>query len=108
MENKNKSAIEEVAQGVARIIFGEVNLTDMNVRLTRIALEHYNVPEMQNSDALAQAVARIMFGDENLTDMNVRLTRIALERYSVAPAPGHPAAANNATLDASRLSPVSV
>jgi len=108
MENKNKPAIEEVAQGVARIIFGEVNLTDMNVRLTRIALEHYNVPEMQNSDEIAQAVARIMFGDENLTDMNVRLTRIALERYSVAATPGRPAAANNATLDASRLSPVSL
>ena len=63
METKNKPAFDEVAQGVARIIFGDENITEMNVRLTRIALERYSVPEMQAFDEIAQGVARIIFGD---------------------------------------------
>lgn len=46
METKNKPAFDEVAQGVARIIFGDENITEMNVRLTRIALERYKVSEI--------------------------------------------------------------
>jgi hypothetical protein len=42
-----------MAQAVARIIFGDENLTDMNVRLTRIALERYNIPELLNRPAEA-------------------------------------------------------
>jgi len=83
MDKSPTSAFDEIAEGVARIIFGDENLSDMNVRLTRIALERYNVSEGQSVDEAAQAVARVIFGDENLTDMNVRLTRIALERYNV-------------------------
>jgi CheY-like chemotaxis protein len=108
METKNKTAFDEVAQGVARIIFGDENITDMNVRLTRIALERYNVPEMQAFDEFAQGVARIIFGDENVTEMNVRLTRIALERYNVSEILGRPADANGSTGTVSRLAPVSL
>jgi DNA-binding response OmpR family regulator len=108
METKNKPAFDEVAQGVARIIFGDENITDMNVRLTRIALERYNVPGMQSFDEIAQGVARIIFGDENVTDMNVRLTRIALERYNVAELLGRPADANGSLGQVPRLASVSM
>jgi phosphotransferase system IIB component len=108
METKNKPAFDEVAQGVARIIFGDENITDMNVRLTRIALERYNVPGMQSFDEIAQGVARIIFGDGNVTDMNVRLTRIALERYNVAELLSRSADGNGAPDSVPRLASVSL
>lgn len=83
METKTKPTVDEAARGVARIIFGDENATDMNVRLTRIALERYNVPGTQNLDEVARGVVQIIFGDDKVNDMNVRLTRIALERYNV-------------------------
>ncbi|MGD0251256.1 MAG: response regulator [Verrucomicrobiota bacterium] len=107
METKNKPTFDEIAQGVTRIIFGDENLTEMNVRLTRIALERYNVPEMQTFDEIAQGVARIIFGDENLTEMNVRLTRIALERYNVSEILGRPADTNGSPDRAPSLASVS-
>jgi CheY-like chemotaxis protein len=106
MQTKPKSAFDEIAQGVARIIFGDDNLTEMNVRLTRIALEHNKIPEMQTFDEMAQNVARVIFGDENLTEMNVRLTRIALERYNVPEMFNRFAGVNNAPVGVSRLSTV--
>ncbi len=84
MDKTTKSTFDEASRGVARIIFGDENVTDMNVRLTRIALERYNVPGNQNLQEVARGVAKIMFGDENITDMNVRLTRIALESYNIS------------------------
>ncbi len=108
METKNKPAFDEVAQGVARIIFGDENITEMNVRLTRIALERYNVPEMQGSEEIAQGVARIIFGDQNITEMNVRLTRIALERYKVSEILGRPADANGSLDQVPRMASVSL
>lgn len=84
METKTKTSFDEAARGVARIIFGDENLTDMNVRLTRIALDKYNTPGTHSSAEIARGVAQIIFGDENLSEMNVRLTRIALEKYNVA------------------------
>ena len=108
METKNKPAFDEVAQGVARIIFGDENITDMNVRLTRIALERYNVAGMQSFDEVAQGVARIIFGDESVTDMNVRLTRIALERYNVAELLGRPADGNGSLPEVPRLASVAL
>jgi len=83
METKNKSGFDEAARGIARIIFGDENISDMNVRLTRIALERYNVPGTQNLNDIAKGVAQIIFGDDKISDMNVRLTRIALERYNI-------------------------
>ena len=108
METKNKPAFDEVAQGVARIIFGDENITEMNVRLTRIALERYNVSEMQGSEEIAQGVARIIFGDQNITEMNVRLTRIALERYKVSEILGRPADANGSLDQVPRMASVSL
>jgi len=108
MDTKNKPAFDEVAQGVARIIFGDENITDMNVRLTRIALERYNVVGMQSFDEIAQGVARIIFGDGNVTDMNVRLTRIALERYNVAELLSRAADGNGAPDSVPRLASVSL
>ena len=106
METKSKPTFDEVAQAVARIIFGDANLAEMNVRLTRIALERYNVAGMQSLDEIAQAVARVIFGDVNLTEMNVRLTRIALEHYSAATASG--SAESNGSDSVPRLTAVSL
>jgi putative two-component system response regulator len=92
MENKPKTSFDEAARGVARIIFGDENISDMNVRLTRIALEKYNVPGTHSIGEIARGVAQIIFGDENTSDMNVRLTRIALERYNIAEILGAPKA----------------
>jgi len=108
METKNKPAFDEAAQAVARIVFGDENITEMNVRLTRIALERYNVPQMQSFDEIAQAVARIIFGDENIAEMNVRLTRIALERYKIHEILGRPADGNGSSDGVSRLASVSL
>ena len=108
METKNKPAFDEIAQGVTRIIFGDENTTEMNVRLTRIALERYNVLGMQSFDEVARGVARIIFGDENVTDMNVRLTRIALERYNVADLLGRSADGNGSLGEVPRLASVSL
>jgi len=108
MDTKDKPAFDEVAQGVARIIFGDENITDMNVRLTRIALERYNLAGMHSFDEIAQAVARIIFGDGNVTDMNVRLTRIALERYNLAELLSRSADGNGAPDSVPRLASVSL
>ena len=108
METKNKSAFDEVAQGVARIIFGDESITDMHVRLTRLALERYNVSGTQTFEEVAQAVARIIFGDGNVTDMNARLTRIALERYHVAELLGRAGDGNGAGGSVPRLASVSI
>lgn len=85
-----KPTIDEAARGVAQIIFGDENITDMNVRLTRIALERYTGGSKSLAE-IARGVAQIIFGEENTSDMNVRLTRIALERYNVAELLGAPA-----------------
>lgn len=88
METK-KTTIDEAARGVAQIIFGDENITDMNVRLTRIALERYT-GGTKSIGEIARGVSQIIFGDENTSDMNVRLTKIALERYNVAEILGAP------------------
>jgi DNA-binding response OmpR family regulator len=108
MEKTQTTSLDEISDGVARIIFGDENLTDMNIRLTRIALERYNVSEGQSFDEAAQSVARIIFGDENLSDMNVRLTRIALERYNVAEILNRPADVGNSSNRSPRLAAVSL
>jgi DNA-binding response OmpR family regulator len=53
MNNEQDETFEKVVLAVVRIIFGDDNLTDMNVRLVRIALERYNVPEIINSPVVA-------------------------------------------------------
>jgi CheY-like chemotaxis protein len=53
MNNEQDETFEKVVVAVVRIIFGDDNLTDMNVRLVRIALERYNVPEIINSPVVA-------------------------------------------------------
>ena len=88
METK-KTTIDEAARGVAQIIFGDENITDMNVRLTRIALERYTGGTKSLAE-IARGVSQIIFGDENTSEMNVRLTKIALERYNVAEILGAP------------------
>ena len=49
MNNEQDETFEKVVVAVVRIIFGDDNLTDMNIRLVRIALERYNVHEIINS-----------------------------------------------------------
>ena len=105
MKNQNENRpFEMITREVARIIFGDEQLSEMPLRLTRIALEHYNVPEIiwggpgsgvrgngsppngDQADAfhqVAHKVTRIIFGDENPSEMHLRLTCIALERYHV-------------------------
>jgi DNA-binding response OmpR family regulator len=53
MNNEQDETFEKVVLAVTQIIFGDDNLTDMNVRLVRIALERYNVPEIINSPVVA-------------------------------------------------------
>ncbi|MGA2242886.1 MAG: response regulator [Verrucomicrobiota bacterium] len=53
MNNEQDEAFEKVVVAVVRIIFGDDNLTDMNIRLVRIALERYNVHEVINSPVVA-------------------------------------------------------
>ena len=53
MNNEQDEAFEKVVVAVVRIIFGDDNLTEMNVRLVRIALERYNVHEVINSPVVA-------------------------------------------------------
>ena len=53
MNNEQDETFEKVVLAVVRIIFGDDNLTEMNVRLVRIALERYNVHEMINSPVVA-------------------------------------------------------
>ena len=53
MNNEQDETFEKVVVAVVRIIFGDDNLTDMNVRLVRIALERYNVPQIINSPVAA-------------------------------------------------------
>ena len=102
-QNENQP-FDQITRQVGRIIFGDETLSEMSLRLTRIALERYNVPEIinrvpdsnsrvnganptgANADPFHQVaceVARIVFGDEGLSEMHLRLTRIALERYNV-------------------------
>jgi len=53
MNNEQEEAFEKVVLAVVRIIFGDDNLTEMNIRLVRIALERYNVHEVINSPVAA-------------------------------------------------------
>ena len=109
MKNQNESneSFKQLVRDVARIIFGDSAQSEMNIRLTHIALERYNVHEMlsRTPDAAARAngskaeaepfnqivreVTRIIFGDDGFSDMHLRLTRIALERCNVAEVIGH-------------------
>jgi DNA-binding response OmpR family regulator len=97
MDTNNKPTFDEAARGVARIIFGDDNISDMNVRLTRIALEKYNVPG-KSIDEVSRGVAQIIFGEDKLSDMNVRLTRIALESYKITEVLGHTNGSNKPEL----------
>ncbi|MBU6409135.1 MAG: response regulator [Verrucomicrobia bacterium] len=95
--------LEKLVPEVTRIIFGDQPHSEIQRRLTRIALERYNIPQIINRtaaaegegkkglngapdplDQVARHITRIIFGDEGVSDINVRLTRIALERYHVA------------------------
>jgi DNA-binding response OmpR family regulator len=103
MQSENQP-FELITREVACILFGEDHASGMPLRLTRIALQHYNVqaiihrgsPSGANGNGLTSATAsgdafgqvahevtRIIFGDENQSEMQLRLTRIALERYHV-------------------------
>ncbi|MGH7951153.1 MAG: response regulator [Limisphaerales bacterium] len=99
--NENNQPFDKLIPEVARIIFGDAPASEMNTRLTRIALERYNVPEIinlapetaarvnrSNPDGepfthIVHQVARIIFGDDGISEMQIRLTRIALEHYNV-------------------------
>ena len=99
--NEHNQPFEQIVLEVARIMFGEDHLTDLNLRLAHIALEHYQIPEIMDCpnanmggngseaehkepfEQTAFNVARILFGDDHLTDLNIRLVRIALEHYNV-------------------------
>lgn len=114
---------DEMTRQVVRIIFGDETVTEVSQRLTRIALERYNVLDTINSTPdpgirvnnanpagangdpfhkVASGVARLLFGDEGVSDMHLRLTRIALERYHVPEIISRPLNANkrNGSLEA--------
>jgi len=88
-ENHNQPAMDKLVTEVSRIIFGDDTSSEMHLRLTRIALEHYDVPQImtrpngESFNGIVPEVGRIIFGEEKLSEMHLRLTRIALERYGV-------------------------
>ncbi len=114
IQQENRT-FDAITHEVTRIIFGDDKLSEMHLRLTRIALERYNVPEITNrnldskarmangvmpdgikddpSHQIAREVARIIFGDDNVSEMHLRLTSIALERLSHSR--NHPTSAGN-------------
>ena len=90
----NDAPLDKLAGPVARILFGEGRPSEMQLRLTRIALEHHNVPEIIGApgahrngnghaafDGVVRKVARIIFENANISEMQLRLTRIALKHY---------------------------
>jgi DNA-binding response OmpR family regulator len=103
-QTTNNSSFDKLTCEVARILFGDDNPAEMPLRLTRLALERYNVPEIISGaapaangfangskphganepfDCVAREVTSIIFGDQGSSEMHLRLTRIALERYNV-------------------------
>jgi hypothetical protein len=48
MQKDQKEAYEKIVAGVVQIIFGDSNVSDMNIRLVRIALERYGVQDAIN------------------------------------------------------------
>jgi hypothetical protein len=95
---------DKLAGPVARILFGEGRLSEVQLRLARIMLQHHNVPEIIGApgahrngnghaplDGIVRKVARIIFDDENISEMQLRLTHIALKHYGadeiIAPSP---------------------
>lgn len=101
-KTENGGTLDRLASQVACVLFGDGNLSGMPLRLTRIALERYNVPEIidgagskrgtngangkangESFEGVVREVTRIIFGDEGVGEMPLRLTRIALERYNV-------------------------
>jgi len=55
MQNEQNEVLDKIAAVVARVVFGDNNVTELNVRLVRIALERYNIPEMINPVATPKA-----------------------------------------------------
>jgi hypothetical protein len=49
MKTEQNEVFDKLVIAVARIIFGDGNLTELNIRLVRIALERYRIHEMVNS-----------------------------------------------------------
>ncbi len=102
-ENQNGSPIQKLSAEVARIIFGDDQSSEMHLRLTRIALERYNVPEIMTRpdgeafNGIVPEIGRIIFGEAKLSEMHLRLTRIALERYGVPQIIGAPVTTNGAS-----------
>ena len=47
MKNQTENQpFKMITREVARILFGDENLSEMHLRLTSIALEHYHVPDI--------------------------------------------------------------
>lgn len=89
-----QSTLDKLTNEITRIMFGDDGVSDMSLRLTRIALERYNILEAmrqtangdarsQPLDRMAREIAKIAFGDDNVSEMHLRLIRIALEHYDV-------------------------
>ncbi len=106
LENHDEgdAPLDHLTGPVARILFGEGRPSEMQLRLTRITLNHHNVSEVIGAsgahrngnghapfDGIVRKVARIIFDNANISEMQLRLTRIALKHYGadeiVAPLP---------------------
>jgi len=53
MNNERDEAFEKVVLAVVRIMYGDNNVTEINIRMVRIALQQYGVHEIINSPAPA-------------------------------------------------------
>jgi DNA-binding response OmpR family regulator len=83
----NGETRDKLVDPIARILFGDGDLSEMQLRFVRLALEHRNVPAIIAGhapfDKIVGETARILFNDAHISEMHLRLTRIALEYYNV-------------------------
>jgi DNA-binding response OmpR family regulator len=79
--------LDKLVGQIARILFGDGDLSEMQLRFARLAIEHHNVPVLIKGHApfneIVRETARILFGGGDLSEMHLRLTRIAMEYYNV-------------------------
>jgi DNA-binding response OmpR family regulator len=85
--------LDKLVVPFARILFADGDLSEIQLRSARLALEHHNMAAIINGhapfDAIVRETARIIFGNAHISEMHLRLARIALERYNVPEIIGH-------------------
>jgi DNA-binding response OmpR family regulator len=81
----NGGTLDKLAGSIALILFGDGDLSEMQLRFARLALEQHNLPALIAGhapfDKIVREMAGIIFGDAQISEIHLRLTRLALERH---------------------------